>query len=66
MLFVSYLIQADDGTLIYVQNRGLAHAAPEVQARGGDRLYRGEKLPQATGIKPEFQNSGRWIAQPGT
>ncbi|MCW1402158.1 cell wall hydrolase [Novosphingobium sp. MW5] len=40
--------------------------APEVQARGGDKLYRGEKLPEAQGIRPEYQNSGQWIAQPGT
>ncbi|PLK24493.1 cell wall hydrolase [Novosphingobium sp. TH158] len=40
--------------------------APEVQARGGDRLYRGEKLPDSQGIRPEYQNSGQWIAQPGT
>ncbi len=40
--------------------------APELQQRGGEKLYRGEKLPQATGIRPEYQNSGQWIAQPGT
>ncbi|HSV58315.1 MAG TPA: DUF3237 family protein [Variovorax sp.] len=28
-----YLIEADDGTLIYVQNRGVAHASAAVQAR---------------------------------
>jgi hypothetical protein len=33
--------------------------------RGGDAPYRGEKLPEATGIKPEFEKSGTWIAQPG-
>ena len=38
----------------------------EVQSRGGDKLYRGEKLPPAQGIRPEYQNSGKWIAQPGT
>lgn len=38
----------------------------EQQARGGEALYRGEKLPEASGIKPEYQNSGRWIGQPGT
>jgi len=32
--------------------------------RGGDALYRGQNLPQATGIRPEYQNSGQWIAQP--
>ena len=36
-----------------------------VKDRGGDALYRGDKLPEATGIKPEYRNSGRWIAQPG-
>lgn len=48
------------------------HAAPaprysaEQQARGGETLYKGENLPDASGVKPEYQNSGRWIAQPGT
>ena len=37
----------------------------ELAERGGDALYRGEKLPDATGIRPEYRNSGRWIAQPG-
>ncbi len=39
--------------------------AQELQSRGGEKLYRGEKLPEATGVKPEYQNSGRWIVQPG-
>ena len=34
--------------------------------RGGDAIHRGDGLPQDTGINPEYQNSGRWIAQPGT
>lgn len=64
---------AQDGSLGPSTN-GLAPMRPgtapsysaEVQSRGGDRLYRGEKLPEAQGIKPEYQNSGKWIAQPGT
>lgn len=40
--------------------------APEVQSRGGEALYRGDRLPQDNGIRPEYQNSGRWIGQPGT
>lgn len=32
--------------------------------RGGDLLYRGDKLPEATGVRPEYRNSGRWIARP--
>ena len=40
--------------------------ASDVQARGGEALYRGEKLPEATGIRPEYANSGRWIDKPGT
>ena len=41
----------------------------EVQGRGGDRLYSGDKLPGSQpgthGVKPEYQQSGNWIAQPG-
>ncbi len=37
----------------------------DLNERGGDALYRGEKLPEATGIKPEYRNSGKWIARPG-
>ncbi len=41
----------------------------EVQNRGGDHQYSGEKLPgNAPGkstVRPEFENSGSWIAQPG-
>lgn len=39
--------------------------AQDLQRRGGEALYRGENLPQDTGIKDEYRNSGRWIAQPG-
>jgi len=38
----------------------------EVQQRGGDSLYRGDNLPGATGIRPEYQNSGQWIVKPAT
>lgn len=38
----------------------------EQQERGGDAVYRAQNLPEARGIKPEFANSGRWIAQPGS
>jgi hypothetical protein len=34
------------------------------EARGGDRAFTAENLPQASGIKAEYANSGRWIAQP--
>ena len=37
----------------------------ELQQRGGDTLYRGEKLPDSSGIKEAFRNSGKWIAKPG-
>ncbi len=32
--------------------------------RGGEANYSGEKLPEATNVKPEYQNSGTWKAQP--
>jgi hypothetical protein len=37
----------------------------ELEQRGGDALYRGQNLPQATGVQPEYRNSGAWIVQPG-
>lgn len=36
----------------------------EAQARGGESNYSGQRLPQATNIKPEYQESGTWKAQP--
>ncbi len=42
------------------------HYAEEVRARGGDDLYRARGLPDAQGIRPEYANSGKWIAAPGT
>lgn len=40
--------------------------AQELQSRGGDALYRGDRLPEATGIRPEYANSGAWISQPSS
>ena len=40
--------------------------APDLEKRGGEALYRAEKLPQTSTVKPEYENSGRWIARPGT
>jgi hypothetical protein len=36
----------------------------EARSRGGETAYGGERLPQATNVKPEFQNSGTWKTQP--
>ena len=36
-----------------------------MQARGGEKALRADNLPDGNGIKAEYQNSGRWIAQPG-
>jgi len=38
----------------------------ELQQRGGDTLYRGENLPEASGVKAEYRNSGRWIGKPAS
>ncbi|WP_232843892.1 cell wall hydrolase [Allopontixanthobacter sediminis] len=35
-----------------------------VTDRGGDRLFKAENLPEASGIRPEYANSGRWISEP--
>ena len=63
---------AQSGSLSQPGDTGVAagRAAPpsysaEVQQRGGDRQYSGEKLPAPQAVKPEFEHSGQWIAQPG-
>lgn len=38
--------------------------ARDVQQRGGDALYTAQNLPGTQGVKPEYANSGRWIATP--
>lgn len=42
----------------------IPHSSAGMEGRSGE-VYGGEGLPQATRIKPKYQNSGRWIAQPG-
>jgi hypothetical protein len=50
------------------QRAAVSYSAPdysrEARNAGGESAYRGERLPQATDIKPEFQNSGTWKMQP--
>jgi hypothetical protein len=50
------------------QRAAASYAAPdysrEARSRGGETAYGGERLPQATNVKPEFQNSGTWKSQP--
>jgi hypothetical protein len=50
------------------QRAAASYAAPdysrEARTRGGEAAYGGERLPQATNVKPEFQNSGTWKTQP--
>jgi hypothetical protein len=36
----------------------------DVLNRGGDAQFRGERLPAATDVRPEYQKSGTWKAQP--
>lgn len=38
----------------------------KLRERGGDAQFSGEKLPEAHGIRPEYRNSGRWIAKPSS
>ena len=38
--------------------------ASEVRARGGEDLYRATNLPESYGVRPEYANSGKWIAEP--
>ena len=50
------------------QRAAVSYSAPEysreARNRGGEAAYGGERLPQATNVRPEFQNSGTWKAQP--
>ena len=64
------LAQAYEAARARAAAQSAAIAAPPaysaaVEARGGDRQFTGERLPEASGIKAEYANSGRWIAQPG-
>lgn len=36
----------------------------EVQARGGDALYRADHMPASGQVREEYANSGRWLSQP--
>ncbi len=50
------------------QRAATTYAAPtysrEAQRRGGDAAYKGERLPEATNVRSEYQNSGTWKSQP--
>ncbi|WP_336986176.1 cell wall hydrolase [Altererythrobacter aquiaggeris] len=35
-----------------------------IEARGGDAIFKADKLPAAGGVRPEYANAGKWIAQP--
>ncbi|WP_246218646.1 cell wall hydrolase [Parasphingorhabdus halotolerans] len=38
----------------------------EAQARGGDKAYAGQKLPDVSQIKPEYRDAGTWKKRPGS
>jgi spore germination cell wall hydrolase CwlJ-like protein len=38
----------------------------DVRERGGEKLYSGDRLPQTSGVKAEYANSGKWIERPGS
>ena len=37
---------------------------PEALRHGGDTAYRATNLPAANTVRPEYQNSGRWLSDP--
>ncbi len=51
------------------QKAAPAYAPPiyseTAKERGGESAYSGQNLPDATNIKPEYQQSGTWKKQPG-
>jgi spore germination cell wall hydrolase CwlJ-like protein len=40
--------------------------SPQAKAQGGDARFGGGNLPGDSGVKPEFQSSGSWKAQPAS
>lgn len=50
------------------QRAAASYAAPDYSSsarkNGGEATYGGENLPQATNVRPEYQGSGTWKAQP--
>lgn len=60
---------ADESPSALAQPGPAPRYSVEIQSRGGDRQYSGDKLPGSQpgthGVKPEYQQSGNWIAQPG-
>lgn len=38
----------------------------QIQDRGGDAIFTADNLPSGGGVKEEYANSGRWIAEPGS
>lgn len=57
------LTQAEQSASARAQTPAPAYSA-EIQKRGGDALYSGQNLPGSGTVKPEYANSGRWIAEP--
>ena len=54
-----------DPLTAYVEARGFTRATPAIPpAAPGIVAVPADTLPAASGIRPEYRNSGRWIAQP--
>ena len=45
-------------------NYAAPNYAGQIEARGGESLYRADKLPAGNDVRPEYQNSGKWIDRP--
>jgi hypothetical protein len=42
------------------------HYSAEIEARGGDALFRADTAPGAGQVREEYARSGQWLRQPGT
>lgn len=60
-----YTIEADDGTLIYVVNKGLRVSSPEVMARlrAGDTVAPGEFYMRAAPVFDAPSGPHRWLSE---
>ena len=63
------LIQKNDANSIFYDghaywSRSVETVCFATRCVGGDAEYAGQRLPEAAGIKSEYQNSGTWKNQP--
>ena len=57
-------LQAQDKAAIVANAAPQPAYAPEIEARGGDALYRANNLPESGALSPMLERSGQWLQRP--